>query len=191
MFFRNTALSKLGRRQPCRASLSCLSEKHLPWECVAVLNKIFFLAAMPTDAGILCVLQIRWRQLWGKIFIQNRLNPYAVSPRGTRQCVAPGDTPMCPPLESPRLEVTTILAVPAGEYTAWCRQCFLLSCSRSDARGWVRQCCGGCLRFKHSGRFMNRPYGMGKFKIAALLQGRAHWLRTAPKNCLQTPLRPL
>ena len=87
MFFSYTAPSKHGRRQPCRASLSCLSEKHLPWECIAVLNKIFFLSAMPTDAEILCVLQIRWRKLWGKIFIQNRLNPYAVSPRGTRQCV--------------------------------------------------------------------------------------------------------
>ena len=37
---------------------------------------------MPTDTGMLCALQIRWRKLWGKIFIQNRLNPYAVSPRG-------------------------------------------------------------------------------------------------------------
>ena len=82
MFFSYTAPSKHGRRQPCRASLSCLSEKHLPWECIAVLNKIFFLSAMPTDAEILCVLQIRWRKLWGKIFIQNRLNPYAVSPFG-------------------------------------------------------------------------------------------------------------
>ena len=60
-----------------------------------------------------------------------------------------GDTPMCPPLESPRLELTTFLAVPAGEFTARCRQNFLLSSSRSDARGWVRQCCGGCLRFSH------------------------------------------
>jgi len=102
---------------------------------------------------------------------------------------------MCPPLESPRLELTTFLAVPAGEYTAWCRQNLLLSSSRSDARGWVRQCCGGCLRFKHSrragvaravlstnspgfgrneqslcctGESVNRPYGVRKFKIAAL-----------------------
>ena len=45
---------------------------------------------------------------------------------------------MCPPLESPRLEVTIFLAVPAGEYTAWCRQNLLLLSSRSDARGWVR-----------------------------------------------------
>ena len=45
---------------------------------------------------------------------------------------------MCPPLESPRLEVTIFLAVPAGEYTARCRQNLLLLSSRSDARGWVR-----------------------------------------------------
>ena len=45
---------------------------------------------------------------------------------------------MCPPLESPRLALTTLLAVPAGEYTAWCRQNFLHLSSRSDARGLVR-----------------------------------------------------
>ena len=45
---------------------------------------------------------------------------------------------MCPPLESPRLEVTIFLAVPPGEYTARCRQNLLLLSSRSDARGWVR-----------------------------------------------------
>ena len=46
-FSSNTSLKKRGRRQPYRAFSSCLAEKLLALECFAVLNRRFFLAAIP------------------------------------------------------------------------------------------------------------------------------------------------
>ena len=56
IFSCNTALKSHGRRQPCRGSLSCLTEKSRPLECFAVLNRRFFLRGVSGDCrNTICI----------------------------------------------------------------------------------------------------------------------------------------
>ena len=56
IFSCNTALNSHGRRQPCRGSLSCLTEKSRPLECFAVLNRRFFLRGVSGDCrNTICI----------------------------------------------------------------------------------------------------------------------------------------
>ena len=58
IFSCNTALKSRGRRQPCRGSLSCLTEKSRPLECSAVLNRRFFLRGVSGDCrNTVCILK--------------------------------------------------------------------------------------------------------------------------------------
>ena len=82
IFSRNTAPKNHGRRQPCRGFLSCLAEKSLFWECFAVLKERFLFTGAPGGCrNALCISKPRGI-LWRKRFLQNRVNLYAVPPKG-------------------------------------------------------------------------------------------------------------
>ena len=75
IFFRNTASKIHGRRQPCRGLLSCLAGKPLVLECFAVLNgRFLFAGTFRGRRNTLCISRMM-DFLWGKRFLQNRINP--------------------------------------------------------------------------------------------------------------------
>ena len=81
-FSRYTAPKSHGRRQPCRDFLSCLAEKSASLECFAVLKLRFFLTNNLRGRRNTGCISRTMDSLWGKRFLQNRVNPYASPPNG-------------------------------------------------------------------------------------------------------------
>ena len=79
-FSRNTAPKSHGRRQPCRGFLSCLAEKSISLECFAVLKLRFFLTNNLRGRRNTGCISRTMDSLWGKRFLQNRVNPYVRPP---------------------------------------------------------------------------------------------------------------
>ena len=51
------------------------------WSALQFWRLDFFSQEQPENAEILCVFQRRWVLLWGKRFLQNRVNPYVRPPK--------------------------------------------------------------------------------------------------------------
>ena len=83
IFSSNTTSKSHGRRQPYRGFLSCLAEKSLTLECFAVLNLRFLLTGISRERRNTVCISRTMDFLWGKRFIQNRVNPYVSPPNAT------------------------------------------------------------------------------------------------------------
>ena len=81
IFFRNTSSKIHGRRQPYRGFLSCLAEKPLVLECLAVLNGRFLLTEISRGRRNTECISRTMDLLWGKRFVQNHVNPYVRTPQ--------------------------------------------------------------------------------------------------------------
>ena len=80
-FSRNTAPKSHGRRQPCRGFLPCLAKKSITLECFAVLKLRFFLTNNLRGRRNTGCISRTMDSLWGKRFLQNRVNPYVSPPK--------------------------------------------------------------------------------------------------------------
>jgi len=82
LFSHNTAQKYHGRRQPYHGIFSCLAAKSLVLECFAVLKRRFFLTGISRGRRNTVCISRTMDFLWGKRFLQNRINPYGIPPFG-------------------------------------------------------------------------------------------------------------